>query len=80
MAPKLRLVSDNPLPKSPGGRSSPRVPALESQPTRADIAEVKEDGRDHRKATDRGFRILFGALIVAALGLAGLMAKGFGWL
>jgi hypothetical protein len=25
------------------------------------------------------FRILFGALIVVALGLAGLMAKGFRW-
>jgi hypothetical protein len=37
---------------------------------------VKELRRDDR--TD--FRLLFGAIIVVALGLAGLMAKGFHWL
>lgn len=40
--------------------------------------EDKLDGlRDH---AERDFRLLFGALIAVALGLAGLMAKGFGWL
>lgn len=29
---------------------------------------------------ERDFRILFGALIAVTLGLAGLMARGFGWL
>ncbi|AMC13332.1 hypothetical protein RL73_02495 [Liberibacter crescens] len=33
-----------------------------------------------RKAADRDFRILFGALIALGLGLSGLMAKGFHWL
>lgn len=33
-----------------------------------------------RKAHDRDFRFTFAALIAVALGLAGLMAKGFGWL
>jgi hypothetical protein len=46
----------------------------------ATIVEMKTDGREHRRATDRDFRLLFGALIIAALGLAGLMAKGFHWI
>ncbi len=33
-----------------------------------------------RDRMDRDFRFTFGALIAVALGLAGLMAKGFGWL
>ena len=49
-----------------------------------DIAELKSDVRALRvdisgiRTTD--FRILFGAIIAVALGLAGLMAKGFHWL
>ncbi|OGB23499.1 MAG: hypothetical protein A3I66_01235 [Burkholderiales bacterium RIFCSPLOWO2_02_FULL_57_36] len=42
-----------------------------------DIKELKEDVRAIR-TTD--FRILFGAIIAVALGLAAIMAKGFGWL
>lgn len=48
-----------------------------------DVAELKADVREVRKdivgirTTD--FRILFGAIITVALGLAGLMAKGFHW-
>lgn len=38
-----------------------------------DVAEIKRDAR-----TD--FRLLFGAIIFVALGLAGLLAKGFHWL
>lgn len=41
-----------------------------------DIAELKEDVRAIR-TTD--FRLLFGAIIFVALGLAGIMAKGFEW-
>jgi len=44
-----------------------------------DVSEVKSDIRDLRKAAETNFRILFGALIAAALGLAGVMAKGFHW-
>lgn len=40
---------------------------------RADVREIKRDQRSD-------FRLLFGAIIAATLGLAGLMAKGFGWL
>ncbi len=49
-----------------------------------DIAELKQDIAATRKevhsirTTD--FRLLFGAIITVTLGLAGLMAKGFGWL
>lgn len=42
-----------------------------------DIAELKADMRAIR-TTD--FRLIFGAIITVALGLAALMAKGFGWL
>lgn len=42
-----------------------------------DIAELKADVRSIR-TTD--VRIVFGALITVALGLAAIMAKGFGWL
>ena len=42
-----------------------------------DISELKADVRAIR-TTD--FRIMFGALITVALGLATIMAKGFGWL
>ncbi|WP_246550171.1 hypothetical protein [Photorhabdus caribbeanensis] len=41
--------------------------------TRTDFKEMKSDAR-----TD--FRLLFGAIIAVALGLAGLMAKGFHWI
>lgn len=43
------------------------------------LSQLHADIRDHKSATDRHFRILFGAIISVALGLAGLMAKGFGW-
>lgn len=49
-----------------------------------DINELKADVRALRndvhsiRTTD--FRILFGAIITVALGLSGLMAKGFGWI
>ena len=40
---------------------------------------VRELG-DLRRSQERDFRLLFGVLIVTTLGLAGLIAKGFGWL
>ncbi|MDM8357505.1 hypothetical protein [Pandoraea communis] len=48
-----------------------------------DVKELKDDVRALRqdisgiRTTD--FRITFGAIIAVALGLAGLMAKGFHW-
>lgn len=49
-----------------------------------DVTELRTDVRELRRdvagirTTD--FRLLFGAIIAVALGLAGLMARGFGWL
>jgi hypothetical protein len=42
--------------------------------------EMKADLGKMSDRMDRDFRVLFGALITVALGLGGLMAKGFGWL
>jgi hypothetical protein len=47
---------------------------------RDDLSAIKTDIRDIRDAARTDFRLLFGALIGVALGLAGLMARGFGWL
>ncbi|MBP9032771.1 MAG: hypothetical protein KBG29_02680 [Pseudomonadales bacterium] len=59
-----------------------RIARLEShvEHIQADLTEVKADVRELRRADETNFRILFGALITAALGLAALMSKGFGWL
>jgi hypothetical protein len=51
---------------------------------KTDIREIRKsletDFREIRKSLETDFRLLFGALIVAVLGLAGIMAKGFHWL
>lgn len=45
-----------------------------------EISDVKADVRILRENARGDFRILFGAIIAVALGLAGLLAKGFHWL
>jgi hypothetical protein len=45
-----------------------------------DISEIKGDVRSLRDYARTDFRVMFGAIIAVALGLAGLMAKGFHWL
>ena len=45
----------------------------------SDTSEIKDDIRDLRRNAANDFRILFGAIIGVALGLAGLIAKGFHW-
>ena len=59
-----------------------RIAKLESdvEHIQRDVTEIKTDLRDIKKDSKVDFRILFGALIAAAIGLAGLMAKGFKWL
>lgn len=47
---------------------------------RADVAEVRRDTREIKRDARLDFRLLFGALIATALGLAGIVARGFGWL
>lgn len=49
-----------------------------------DIRELKDAVRELSRQVNAirttDFRIMFGAIIAATLGLAGVMAKGFGWL
>ncbi len=60
----------------------PRVAELEAtvEHVRSDIADIKGDLRALRGEARTDFRLLFGAIIVVALGLAGFMAKGLHWL
>jgi len=51
---------------------------------KTDLGSVKTEVRTGLEAArdrhDRDFRITFGAIITVALGMAGLIAKGFKWL
>lgn len=68
------------------GGMEARISRLESDVDyiKRDIAELKGDVKELRseissvRTTD--FRMIFGAIIATALGLAALMAGGFGWL
>lgn len=64
------------------GGMEPRVAKLEAlyEGTAKDVADLKADLREMRRDMRSDFRVLFGAIIAVALGLAGIMAKGFGWL
>ncbi|PYE88151.1 hypothetical protein [Phyllobacterium leguminum] len=42
-------------------------------------ADAREDIRGLRSEARADFRLLFGCIITVAIGLAGMMAKGFGW-
>ncbi|MGQ6371272.1 hypothetical protein ACUNFC_10780 [Serratia sp. IR-2025] len=73
-----------------------RVARMESDVSyiRRDISDIKGDMKEFRNEMKefrgeikeirndmRGdFRLLFGAIITVTVGLAGIMAKGFGWL
>lgn len=65
-----------------GGTVEARIARLESDVAhiQRDISEMKVDIREVKRDQRSDFRLLFGALIAVALGLAGLLAKGFGWL
>lgn len=85
-----REPNDNrPSPPMSGGGGptlEARIAKLEAtmEHVQSDVTELKADVRELRRdvlgirTTD--FRVLFGAIIAVALGLAGVMAKGFGWL
>ncbi|EKN3726481.1 TPA: hypothetical protein PXP69_004539 [Yersinia enterocolitica] len=59
-----------------------RVAKLESdvEYIKKSIDDVKLDVREIKRDARTDFRIIFGSLIAVALGLAGIMAKGFHWL
>jgi hypothetical protein len=79
-ATRPSLASGGGGPYDPG--MDARVAKLESDVghIQTDIGEMKVDIREIRKAIETDFRLLFGAIIAAALGLVGVMAKGFHWL
>ncbi len=64
------------------GGMNDRIAKLESdmENIKGTLSEMKQDIRELRSDAKSDFRVLFGALIAVALGLAGLMAKGFNWL
>lgn len=68
-------------PPHDGGMEA-RIARLESTSDHIlrELVEMKTDVRELRTDAKIDFRILFGALIFTALGLAGLMAHGFHWL
>lgn len=90
MKPPFRVIEGGggptPLGKPPGGgddgQMEARIAKLEAsaQHIEGDLRDVKTDLRAFRDKAERDFRLTFGAIIVVALGLAGLMAKGFKWL
>jgi hypothetical protein len=82
-----RFGSGNPpgpplQPQGGGGfNMEARVAKLEAsvEHIQRDTADIKSDIRTLRDNARTDFRILFGAIIAATLGLAGLMARGFHW-
>ena len=88
---KTKQLADNankPIPSAagnepPGGNDmETRVAKLEShlEYIHRDLGVVATDVKEIRKDMREDFRIIFGALVVVALGTAGIMAKGLGWL
>lgn len=75
-------VSGTPTGGGGGDMLEARVAKLEAhaEHMREDIGEIKSDVKELAKDAKADFRILFGAIVFVALGLAGLMAKGFKWL
>jgi hypothetical protein len=68
-----------------GGTSDgmePRVAKLEAavEHIQRDTNDIKTDVRSLRDHARTDFRVLFGAIIIVALGLASMMARGFHWL
>ncbi|MEO7493942.1 MAG: hypothetical protein ABIT83_08370 [Massilia sp.] len=55
-----------------------------SETTRGDIRKLQDDHRDLGKALQAirtvDFRLMYGTMFGLAVGMTGLMAKGFGWL
>jgi len=65
-----------------GGGMEARVAKLESDVDyiKRDVAEIKTDVREIKRDARNDFRLLFSSLIIATIGLASLVAKGFGWI
>ena len=68
--------------KDGGNEVHARLAKLESDVghIREDVREINLDLKEISSDAKLDFRLLFGALIAVAIGLGGLMARGFGWL
>lgn len=89
--PHLQLVGRTPAntgalasggePPHDGGMEA-RVAKLEAGMEHAlrELIELRQDVRELRENARVDFRLIFGAVITVALGLAALMAHGFHWL
>jgi hypothetical protein len=75
-----QLMGSSGGPYDPGMEA--RVAKLEAhiEHIQSDLNEIKSDIRETKRGSRTDFRLLFGALIFVALGLAGLMARGFHWI
>jgi len=51
----------------------------EIKDVRGEVKDIRGEIKDVRKDMQTDFRLMFSALIGVALGLAGIMAKGFHW-
>lgn len=78
---QAELLATGGQPPHDGGMEA-RVAKLEAamEHVQLDIRDIKQDVREIKSNARVDFRLLFGALIATALGLAALMAHGFHWL
>ena len=80
LSPQPPLADGGGPPHDPGMEA--RIAKLESANEHIirELADMKADIRELRTDAKADFRLLLTAIVSATLGLAGLMAKGFGWL
>jgi hypothetical protein len=80
-APRLPFPARDLSPKTAPGGLEARIARLEAiLEFQGDIAAIKAELQIMRAKARSGFWLIFIALIVVALGLAALLARGFHWL
>ena len=79
---RTKTSVDPPAGGGDDGGMEARIAKLEASVSHLerDMGELRADVREIKRDQRADFRLLFGALITVALGLAALMAKGFKWL
>lgn len=82
------VLRETPPPSNGGNGMEARIAKLEASVShierdisdvKTDVRELRKDISDTKKELWNHFLILGGMIIATALGLAGLMAKGFKW-
>lgn len=83
---KTRKPTTQPTGPIGGGGEPPYDARMEARVAKLEIAveyiqrDIKELKDDVRAIRTTDFRLMFGAIIAVALGLTGVMAKGFHWI